>query len=332
MFHNAALKLTLWYLAIIMALSIGCSVALYHVSSGDLTRNNHRQATFFNGFLGPTDFSDYNRLRENQLDEDLGHLKANLIFFNFLVLVGGGAASYALARRTLRPIEDSLEAQTRFTADASHELRTPLTAMQTEIEVALRDKTITKNQAIKLLVSNLEEVAKLKALADGLLKLASEDSNGVIKEPVPIKEVVSEAIARNTKSASAKKISIKHNIQDLTASGDLQSLVELLNILLDNAIKYSPGGSEVKLTTTQKDKFILLSVADKGQGIKASELPRIFDRFYRAEISRNKDQANGYGLGLAIAKKIVELHDGTIEVKSAPGKGSVFTVSIPISH
>lgn len=329
MFHNAALKLTLWYLAIVMALSIGCSVALYHVSRGDLARNNRRQATFFNGFLGPSDFNDYNRLRESQLDEDLGHLRANLILFNFLVLVGGGAASYALARRTLKPIEDSMEAQTRFTADASHELRTPLTAMQTEIEVALRDKSITRNQAIKLLVSNLEEVAKLKALADGLLKLASEDGNGIVKEPAPIKEVVSEAVARNAKSASAKKIVIKQNIQDLMASGDFQSLVELVNILLDNAIKYSPSGSEVKLTTTRKDKSLLLSVADKGQGIKASELPRIFDRFYRADTSRNKDQANGYGLGLAIAKKIVELHNGTIEVKSAPGKGSVFTVALP---
>ncbi|PJE65540.1 hypothetical protein COU91_01070 [Candidatus Saccharibacteria bacterium CG10_big_fil_rev_8_21_14_0_10_47_8] len=332
MFRGVALKLTLWYLAIIMALSIGCSVALYHVSRNDLARNNRRQATFFNGFLGPTDFNDYNHLRKTQLDEDLGHLRANLILFNFLVLVGGGAASYVLARRTLKPIEDSLEAQTRFTADASHELRTPLTAMQTEIEVALRDRAITKNQAIKLLVSNLEEVAKLKALSDGLLKLASENSDGMIRESIAVNEIVAEAVTRYSKTATARKITLKQGLKNLSVEGDRQSLVELIGILLDNAIKYSPAGSEIKITTAKKDKQVLISIADQGQGIKASDLPHIFDRFYRADASRNKEQANGYGLGLAIAKKIAKLHHSTIEVKSAVGKGSVFTVTIPVSR
>lgn len=330
MFHNAALKLTVWYLAIIMALSIGCSVALYHVSRNDLARNNRRQSTFFNGFLGPSDFNDYNRLREHQLDEDLNHLKTNLILFNFLVLVGGGAASYALARRTLKPIEDSLEAQTRFTADASHELRTPLAAMQAEIEVALRNKKLTKDQAAKLLVSNLEEVAKLKALSDGLLKLASENGNNITREPVSIKKIVAEATARNAKSAGTKKIDIKHNVQDYMIGGDQQGLVELVNILLDNAIKYSPSSSEIKITAAKKDKTVHLSIADQGQGIKASDLPHIFDRFYRSDASRSKNKAKGYGLGLAIAKKIAELHHTTIEVKSAPGKGSIFSVNLPI--
>jgi signal transduction histidine kinase len=329
MFHNAAVKLTLWYLLIIMVLSIGCSLALYHVSQNELARNNRRQSNFFNGFLGPTDFNDYNHLRRTQLSEDLDHLRNNLILFNVAVLIGGGAVSYALARRTLRPIEESLESQSRFTADASHELRTPLAAMQTEIEVALRDKTITKDQTIQLLKSNLEEVEKLKALSDGLLKLASENGDTFIREPLSALDIIEEASQRNAKAASSKKITIKQNIKDVQFDGDRQSMIELVNIFIDNAIKYSHPGSEVRLTASRKDKDLLISIADHGQGIKASDLPHIFDRFYRSDPSRNKNQAEGYGLGLAIAKKIVDLHEGKIEVRSAPDKGTNFTIYLP---
>ncbi|HZP55676.1 MAG TPA: histidine kinase dimerization/phospho-acceptor domain-containing protein, partial [Candidatus Saccharimonadales bacterium] len=137
MFHSAAVKLTGWYLAIIMLVSICTSIALYHVSRADLEDNVRRQAGYVRGLLGVGSASDFASLRQHQLNEDLQHLKVNLLFFNFLVLVGGGAAAYALSRRTLKPIESALDAQTRFTADASHELRTPLTAIQTENEVSL---------------------------------------------------------------------------------------------------------------------------------------------------------------------------------------------------
>lgn len=330
MFRSAALRLTFWYLAIVMALSIGCSIALYRVSSGDLSRNAARQILFFNNNLIPEDFDSYSKLRLHQLNEDKDHLKANLLFFNALVLIIGGAISYMLARRTLEPIERSLEAQKRFTADASHELRTPLTAMQTEIEVTLRSKKLSSAEGRKTLKSTLDEVAKLKALTNGLLTLAASDSKNVNYKVVALKDVVNEAVSLHKKTAEQKKIKIETKISEATVRGDRQSLAELLSIIVDNSIKYSREGSRIEIKASIKGKNALISVVDEGKGISATDLPYIFDRFYRAEASRTRDEIGGYGLGLAIAKKIVEQHDGSIEVKSTQGRGSTFNIYLPV--
>jgi len=329
MFHSAALKLTAWYLAIIMAISLVFSFSLYHVSGDDLGRNVNRQIGYFNNFLGPDESQSYGILRQRQLNEDLRHLKSNLILFNLLVLAGGGAASYLLARRTLDPIEEALETQSRFASDASHELRTPLTAIQTENEVALRDKNLTKARAVDLLKSKLEEVAKLRGLSEGLLRLAAGNGSVTSPQTVSLKEVSVIAIGRYEKAAEAKRISLINQVPALKALGDKDSLAELLSIFIDNSIKYSGRSGSVRLSGSRQGKQVSLSVEDKGQGIKPADLPRIFERFYQADPSRNKSRAGGYGLGLAIAKKIVDAHQGHIEVASTVGSGTVFTVFLP---
>jgi two-component system sensor histidine kinase CiaH len=333
MFHSAALKLTVWYMAIIMALSIGCSIALYNTSKSDLAHNIHRRLPLsVNELLTPDDLQNLSKLRSNQLDTDLNHLKGRLISFNILVLLVGGGVSYMLARRTLEPIEQSLEAQKRFSSDASHELRTPLTAMQAEIEVALRDPKLTKAQAAELLQSNLEEVAKLRALSEGLLSLAHNSDKQTISEPVSSKTALNEALERAGKIAQIKKIIIKNSAKDMTLKAEHHTLVELLVILIDNAVKYSPEGSTVIISSSsQQNKTGKISIKDQGAGISATDLPHIFDRFYRADASRSKINAEGYGLGLAIAKKIADSLNGSIEVKSAPNRGSTFTISIPVA-
>lgn len=328
-FHSAAIKLTAYYLIIIMTVSIGCSFALYNVSSNDLENNIRRKLPVsVNELLSPNELRNLANLRARQLNTDRNHLKENLVSFNILVLLVGGAASYALARRTLQPIEESLNAQKRFASDASHELRTPLTAMQTEIEVALRDPKITKQETLALLSSNLEEVGRLRRLSDGLLHLA-QSNKPVDITPTPIKPVVKDAIKRLEKTAKAKKITIDDNTKDFKLKADHYGLTELLVILLDNALKYSPSGSKIELTSSRSGKMGRISIKDEGVGIKASELPHIFEKFYRSDTSRSKTNAEGYGLGLAIAKKIADSLQGYIEVKSAPGKGSVFTISLP---
>jgi two-component system OmpR family sensor kinase len=131
-------------------------------------------------------------------------LKVILISFNILVLFSAERASYVLARRTLEPIEQSLDAQKRFTSDASHELRTPLTAMQAEIEVALRDSKLSKQEAVELLQSNLEEVEKLRRLSDGLLNLAQHQKPAHFPA-ISLKPAVEEALKRVEKSAKSQK-------------------------------------------------------------------------------------------------------------------------------
>jgi two-component system sensor histidine kinase CiaH len=329
MFHSAALKLTLWYLAIIMTISLIFSGLLYRVSAAELERSVNRQVGYFNNFLTPDDYNSYLSLRRHQLEQDRNRLRANLVIFNLIVLGGGGAASYWLARRTLQPIEDSLKSQSRFAADASHELRTPLTAIQTENEVALRNPKLTKQQAAALLRSNLEEVAKLKSLSEGLLRLAN--NQGRIDHPqlVELKPAVKQAVERRLKTAEAKSIKLKPQLSDAKTLGDPESLAELFFILIDNAIKYSPQKSTVSILLERRGKAVRVEVKDRGQGIAADELPNIFERFYRTDSSRSRSGSGGYGLGLAIARQIIQAHHGHIEVSSAPGKGSTFIVHLP---
>lgn len=330
MFHSAAVKLTVWYLAIIITLSIGTSFALYHVSSQNLEDNARRQVSYFSGLLGPENAREFANLRFAQLEEDRRKLKSNLAIFNILILIGGGVASYGLARRTLKPIETALESQVRFTADASHELRTPLTTIQAENEVALRNPKLSRPAAVELLKSNLEEIAKLRSLSEGLLTLAHSkriDTSAVIS----VSKLLKKAAGRVEKAAKLKHINLRWPRSSLAMSvrGDEQKLVDLLVILLDNAIKYSPAGNSIKIIAKRTGKSAEISITDKGQGIKSSDLPHIFDRFYRADDSRSKQVAGGYGLGLAIAKKIADQHNGIIAVRSAVGKGSVFTLRLP---
>lgn len=336
MFHSAFLKLTLWYLVLIMVLSICFSVALYRVSANELDQNLRRQTTLLRGIpfgIAP-EIDQINQQRTQQVEDSKERVLLNLIDFNLVVLLFGGAVSYFLAKRTLQPIEEALEAQNRFTADASHELRTPLTAMKTELEVSLRDERLTLAESKALLKSNLEEVEHLEALSGSLLKLAVQ--NGKLDKSLvkkcSLQEIVVGAKSRVQMVAKQRKIKLVVAIQEGNLEGDQLSLVELLTILLDNAMKYSPKESEVWVAAHTDSHHAYFSVKDQGIGIKASDLPHIFDRFYRTDLSRSKDKVEGYGLGLSIAKKIADLHHGRIEVESTPGKGSTFIVRLPLNQ
>ena len=334
-FKSAYLKLTLFYVLIVMIISVSFSVALYQISSLELGRGLGRQAKILcepptdNHALAPVEA--FEKIRLEQLAESGSHLKLNLAYFNLLILVLSSGLSYFLARRTLKPIEEMVEAQNRFTADASHELKTPLTAMRTEIEVNLRDKKSTLAETKKLLASNLEEIGKLESLSNALLKLAKNQQDLKFSfKKVSMAEIVVEAYEKVAGLADKKSIRFKNKFENISVSGERQSLVELFVILLDNAIKYSPPKSKISIAIGKKDKSAVIKVADSGVGIKASELPYIFNRFYRADASRSKERIDGYGLGLSIAKSIVELHSGEISAASSQGKGSEFRVKLPL--
>lgn len=328
MIKSAILRLTAWYLGIIMVLSIGFSVAMFQIYMAQL--NNELRAPSPSSVTRQlSQIEGYDSFRQQQVDKILSSVAQGLTLLNIAMLGAGGAVSYFLARKNLQPVADAMEAQSRFTADASHELRTPLTAMQTEIEVALRDKDLSAKQAKTLLQSNLEEVAKLKALSEGLLKLAHSTGKELPLKAEPVDAVVTEAINRVIPAAQLKEIGIDNKARPYKVNAEAQSLTELFVILIDNAIKYSNPKTEITITSKVQNKMVCISVADQGCGIKASDLPHIFDRFYRSDPSRSKEKTDGYGLGLSIAHKIIEAHKGSIEVQSVLGEGTTFIVKLP---
>jgi len=333
-FHNASLKLTSLYLIIIMAISLIFSLGFYQVSVTELERGIRHQPGPIGQIMRTRNAELLNQLIDEQEDAVVAaraRLQANLILINIFILLGGGMLSYVLARRTLKPIEEMHEAQSRFTADASHELRTPIAAMRLENEIALSDNSLTLKYAKELLQSNIEELDKLTKLSEGLLQLAQLDNESIETYNVKVRNIVSQAIERIAKEAENKK----HKIVTSKIDGGLITVneiaaVEALVILLDNAVKYSPNKSEISVTTKRSKTELEILVKDSGIGITPDAQAHIFDRFYRADSSRNKNTADGYGIGLSIAKSVVESHSGTISVESTVGSGSTFTLSFPV--
>jgi len=253
-----------------------------------------------------------------------------LIYINLGILALAGGTSYLLARKTLKPLEESHERQSRFVSDASHELRSPLAAMQAEIEVTLRDKNLDKKEALAVLASNKEEVEKMSLLVSGLLELAKDRYEKIEIQELSLGKLVGSSLKTMAKPIKVKSLKITNNIaSELKVNGNATLLTQLFTILLDNAVKYSPEGGEIELKATSSAKDISLTIIDQGVGISNEDLHHIFDRFYRADTSRTKNQTDGYGLGLSIAEKIVTIHGGKIKAVSEVGKGSIFTIFLP---
>jgi signal transduction histidine kinase len=276
-------------------------------------------------------FSNYPRLRPIEDIENARHrVIIRLAAFNVFVLIGAGISSYILARRTLEPIEIAHEQQKRFTADVSHELRTPLTALKMESEVALLNPASSKNELRATLASNLEETAKLQTLIDTLLRLASYEATDLQQNftSVALKRIIDSAIRDTANFSEQKNITIaaQNKITGITY-GDASSLTQLLVILLDNAIKYSPEKSTVTIETSKRHNKLVVTIKDQGSGIDPDALNHVFDRFYSADNSRSK-ATNGFGLGLNIAKNIADVHAATITLTSKVGSGTTATIEL----
>lgn len=336
-------RLAMSYLVIIMLMSIGFSVVFYSVSARELGPHGPHPVLDQSQSNSQTDLDmrprierdpavkAYLKQREAQGKREL---LERLIYLNIIALAAGSALSYYLARRTLRPIEENMDAQAQFVSDASHELRTPLTALQTTNEVALRKPKITENEARNLLAKNVAEVTKLQALTTALLKLARSDGSDTRHVPVSLQNAASEAMNKFISAAQNKDIVIEDTVPDISVNGDTTSLAQTIAILLDNAIKYSPENSTILLSGSKNGKTGSISIQDHGQGIASKDLPHIFDRFYRADQSRTQNtsgEVDGYGIGLSLAKKLVHQMNGEIIVTSAEGKGSTFTIRMPLA-
>lgn len=331
MFHAATLRLTGWYLLILMSISILFSITIYQTTTSEVqNRLEELQNRIEQPGSRPVfdfDHQLFSAFQHDQRDATNHNILATLVYVNLLILFGGGILSYLLARRTLHQIETTHEAQSRFTSDASHELRTPLAAMKTELEVALRDPKISKTEMKELLESNLEEVNKLTLLSKTLLQLSKLDYSSLEIESVNPGMIASEVVQRYDKNAN--RIVLSHPKKPLTIKANLASIEELVTILVDNALKYSPEKSKITFSLSAQGKNAKLSVVNSGAGISSDKLPHIFDRFYRADESRTQA---GSGLGLALAKEIVALHKGELSVSSVENGETTFTVLLPIDR
>jgi signal transduction histidine kinase len=329
MFKSATVKLTLWYVLLMMGLSILFSGILYHFSTDELGEALHNQYQL----LTDNDSDDRSYISSHELDIHSRHLLENLVSFNVLVLVGSSLASYILARRTLRPIEAAHQAQIRFTADASHELRTPLTAMKADTEATLMKGP---NDAVLLrhtLEGNLGDIEKLDALTDHLLEISRLDSKAVNKtEVIELESITQEVLETFNQRVLDKKLKLRVQTEPAQVKGESQGLHQLITIILDNAIKYSMPKGQINLTLSKNNKQAIIVITDEGIGIPSDDLPHIFERFYRSQnVSSNKKKAAGYGLGLPLAKDIVELHGGSIVVHSKEHKGVTVSITLPLA-
>lgn len=335
MFEKTRLKLTAWYLLIIMTISLAFSAFIYVEANREFDRILRVQRFRIEH---PVEFRTGQYVVQNlpePFDPDVMNeaklrVLIGLIEVNLVILILSSLAGYFLAGRTLKPIKEMLEDQNRFVTDASHELRTPLTALRAEIEVGLRNKNMSINDAKKLLESNLEETVALQVLSDNLLELSKNREEKLQTEHVSLSKTVDQALKTVKKLAQNKKITIENKVTELATNGFSEKLSQVFVILLDNAIKYSNAKSKIEIGSKKERDKILISVTDHGIGIDEADIPHVFDRFYRANKSRSKKGAGGYGLGLSIAKKIIENYDGSIFVKSIPDHETVFTVSLPL--
>ena len=333
MFRSATARITLAVVAVTMAISLLFSLAIYHFAAGAIQYSARRQYQRLRRvYTLPPPFHQAAPppMGTEQIDA-AHHLAWNLFYLNLIILAASGVIGYYWARQTLEPLEKAMELQGQFAADASHELRTPLAAMRSEIEVTLRGKQISEKESRALLASNLEEIAKLEGLAGGLLQLARLESAFSETEAVAINQIVTNAIKSLSAQAKTLKTTIEHTGSSFTVNGDKDSLVQAITILLDNALKYGKTGGKITVTTKTAAHRGLIIVADDGPGISADDLPHVFERFWRASASRSKNHADGFGLGLAIAKEIVNLHHGDIRADSVGGQGARFTVELPLA-
>lgn len=334
MFILARRKLTAWYLLILMSVSISFSIVIYRGMIDEIDRFTQMQRLRIErrfdeaGISRPSLSFDYEMIREAK-----EHIIITFISINGFIFIVMGGLSYFLAGKTLQPIQDMMEEQNRFVSDASHELKTPLTAMKSSLEVYVRDPRLSLSEAKQVLLDNIEEVNRLQSLSESLLTLSE---NFISKGSLMFIKLYPKTFilkAYNQVKHGANKKQIKINIASLpnrAIQGNENKCIELFTIVLENAIKYSAQKTSISLSGVIVKKGVEFRVIDKGIGIADKDIPHVFDRFYRADSARSKEEVGGYGLGLSIAKKIVDLHKGTIHIESTINYGTTVIIWLPI--
>lgn len=336
-FKSARIRLTFWYVATIMMLSVIFSAAFYQSATREIQRLINRiefeQELENNGVeLRPQGNGPGARMMNTVSLSELKELKQRSLFtlglLNGVIFLISIGAAHILAGRTLDPIQQMVNEQNNFISNASHELRTPLAILRAQIEASKLKNKFSQKDLSLLLKSNLEEVESLEALTDDLFQITQTHKNSQKNkfEVIKVSKIVNSSIGKVKSLAKKKQIKISKSVKDSKVKVIPNKIVQVLVILLDNAIKYSPEKSNVKVQVTSKLRNVEISISDNGPGISQEDLPHIFERFYRADKSRS--DVEGFGLGLSIAKSIVNQHRGKLSVRNGKSSGSIFTIEL----
>ena len=255
-----------------------------------------------------------------------------LLCISLLLFIPTCILGYWLSKRNIRPIYQMYERQKQFTADASREMRTPLSVLNLAVSGLLEDSDSKYSSFARETLQMMQtEVGRLRNLTDTLMELARRDNSGlpVKKEKIDLNELCKRVISQFSMLAEKEQRQITSIMPEhIFVRGDHDSLNMLLIILLDNAFKYSPAASAIEVSVERKRDHIVLRVADQGIGISDEDKSKIFDRFYRVDKVRSREQG-GLGLGLSLALSIVRLHRGKINALDNKPRGTIMQVVLP---
>ena len=237
-----------------------------------------------------------------------------------------------MASRAMRPVQDSFERQRAFVADASHELKTPLTLIRADAEVVLFRGSLNEEDS-KLVKHALAETDRMSAVLSDLLLVARLDAGKleVSAKPFDLAATLSEEAERFGARAVGKDVLLEVEATgELPVRGDAKRTEQILGVLLDNAVRFTPSGGRVVVRGRGLDRWAEVTVTDSGSGIAPEHLSRIFDRFYRAETARSRGEVGGgTGLGLAIARDLARAQGGDLTAENAEGRGATFRLQLP---
>lgn len=316
-FFRAKIRLAILYTVIFGSLILILSGILYHLFASDIHED---MSSIYKDKSVQAKIINYHKIP----------LRNFIINFDIGILVFIAVVSYFLADITLKPIQENDEAQKRFIANASHELRTPITILKTDMEVYLMDK---KFPVFLKPVFNgyLEEVDNMKLIIENMLTLFRFESHQmkINKENFLLTELVIANIERMKSYAKSKSVTIKSDInKDIFFFGDNFFIKQAFRNILKNAIEYSKKKGKVIVKLNKVTDVIKITITDDGIGIPKNILGKIFNRFQRSAQSTHK-RKEGVGLGLAIAKQIIELHSGKIKISSIENQGTMVVITLP---
>ena len=268
---------------------------------------------------------------QEELEDKYADLIAAFVAFAFVALFLVAAGGFILVRKTTAPIERSIVFMRRFMADAAHELRTPITILRTRAEVALQQPRDAENY-VSALRGVEAEARRLGGIVDSLLVLARADAGErqIDKERIFLDDVAIDAAGAAQVVARQKNVEIVvDDFEEAPIYGDSTLIRQLVMIVLDNSVKFTDPGGEVRVSVSMQKGAPTFAVEDTGIGIKQEEVSLVFQRFFRGENARSRTE--GAGLGLSIASWIAREHDATISVQSEAGKGTRVVVAFPPS-